>query len=185
MKSTFTLNFTAIFLCLFLFGRTFSIAAQDLPSVAKSQFKINVLLPGIVYEHGLSAKNTLYSEWSSGYGFTSNSFGRTWTFYPYINEQFRHYYNLEKRATKGKATAHNTGGFVAMSAVYNFRSISTNDVFIPANASITVAPVWGFQRTYKRNFNLDLNLGIGYNFDKNDSELVPVLNFTLGWVIGK
>jgi hypothetical protein len=30
-----------------------------------------------------------------------------------------------------------------------------------------------------------LNMGVGYNFDKNDSELVPVLNFTLGWVIGK
>lgn len=159
--------------------------AQEKPAVAKSQFKINVLLPGFVYEHGLSDKNTLYSELSSGYGYTSNGFGNNWTFYPYINKQFRHYYNLEKRAEKGKVTSHNSGGFVAMSAFYNFRSISTNDNFLPKNASITVAPVWGFQRTYKGNFNLDLNLGVGYDFDKNDSDLVPVLNFTLGWVIGK
>lgn len=159
--------------------------AQEKPAVAKSQFKINVLLPGFVYEHGLSDKNTLYSELSSGYGYTSNGFGKTWTFYPYINEQFRHYYNLEKRAEKGKITSHNSGGFVAMAAFYNFRSISTNDNFLPENASITLAPVWGFQRTYKGNFNLDMNLGVGYNFDKNDNELVPVLNFTLGWVIGK
>ncbi|TDE27564.1 hypothetical protein E0I61_14720 [Flavobacterium ranwuense] len=159
--------------------------AQEKPAVEKSQFKINVLLPGFVYEHGLGDKNTLYSELSSGYGYTSNSFGKTWTFYPYINEQFRHYYNLEKRAAKGKVTSHNSGGFVAMSAFYNFRSISTNDNFLPKNSSITVAPVWGFQRTYKGNFNLDLNMGVGYNFEKNDSGLVPVLNFTLGWVIGK
>jgi hypothetical protein len=45
--------------------------------------------------------------------------------------------------------------------------------------------VWGFQRTYKHKFNLDLNVGAGYGFSKNDSEFVPVLNFTLGWVIGK
>ena len=159
--------------------------AQAKPAVVKSQFKINVLLPGFVYEHGLSDKNTLYSELSSGYGYTSNGFGKNWTFYPYINEQFRHYYNLEKRAKKEKVTSHNSGGFVAMSAFYNFRSISTNDNFLSENASITIAPVWGFQRTYKGNFNLDLNLGIGYNFEKNDGGLVPVLNFTLGWVIGK
>ncbi|MDI5951088.1 hypothetical protein [Flavobacterium yafengii] len=159
--------------------------AQEKPAVEKSQFKINVLLPGFVYEHGLSDKNTLYSELSLGYGYTSNSFGKTWTFYPYINEQFRHYYNLEKRTEKGRVTSHNSGGFVAMAALYNFKSIYTNDNFLPKNASITVAPVWGFQRTYKGNFNLDLNMGVGYNFDKNDSELAVVLNFTLGWVIGE
>jgi hypothetical protein len=178
-------NSTAVITAVFILMTISHSNAQEKPTVQKSQFKINVLLPGFVYEHGLSDKNTLYSELSSGYGYTSNSFGNTWTFYPYINEQFRHYYNLEKRAGKGKVTSHNSGGFIAMSAFYNFRSISTNDTFLPDNASITIAPVWGFQRTYKRNFNLDLNLGIGYNFDKNDSELVPVLNFTLGWVIGK
>lgn len=162
-----------------------SIQAQETPSVEKNQFKINVLLPGFVYEHGLSEKNTLYSELSSGYGYTSNVFGETFTFYPYIHEQFRHYYNLEKRANKGKVTSHNSGGFVAMAAFYNFRSISTNKDFLETNSSITLAPVWGFQRTYKGNFNLDLNMGLGYNFKKNDSELVPLLNFTLGWVIGK
>lgn len=33
--------------------------AQEKTVVEKSQFKINVLLPGFVYEHGLSDKNTL------------------------------------------------------------------------------------------------------------------------------
>lgn len=160
--------------------------AQVKPSVEKNQFKINVLLPGAVFEYGLSDKNTLYSELSTGLGYRKNDFiGSGWSFYPSIGEQFRHYYNLEKRAKKGKVTSHNSGGFVAMAAYYNFKSISTNDSFSSSNSSFTIAPVWGFQRTYKHQFNLDLNLGAGYNISQNDNGFVPVLNFTLGWVIGK
>ena len=160
--------------------------AQDKPSVEKNQFKINALTPGIVYEHGFNAKNTLYSELSLGLGYQFSSYaGSTWSFYPLINEQFRHYYNLEKRAAKGKVTSHNSGGFVAMTATYVFKSITTNDSFSSSVPSLTVGPVWGFERTYKGNFNLGLNLGIGYNMDKYDNEFTPIANFTLGWVLGK
>lgn len=159
--------------------------AQNIPSVAKSQFKINVLLPGLVYEYGLSSKNTLYTEISSGYGYTSNMFGNTWSFYPYLDTQFRHYYNLDKRAANNKTTAHNTGSFVALMGVYNFESINSNKNFLPSQSSFTLAPAWGFQRTYNKNFNLDLSAGIGYNFQGSDSNVIPVINFTLGWVIVK
>jgi hypothetical protein len=160
--------------------------AQDKPAVEKNQFKINVLAPGFVYEHGLDAKNTLYSELSLGLGYRYNSFiGSTWEFYPIIIEQFRHYYNLEKRAAKGKVTAKNSGGYVAMTASYYFESIKTNDSFSPTIPSLTIGPVWGFERTYKRNFNLGLNMGVGYNIDKYNDDFVPIINFSLGWVIGK
>jgi hypothetical protein len=161
------------------------VQAQNAPSVEKNQFKINVLLPGFVYEYGINNKNTLYSELSAGFGYSSSGFGDNWNFYPYLQEQFRHYYNLEKRAAKGKVTSHNSGGFVAMATYYNFKSITTNDSYSSSNSSVVIAPVWGFQRTYKHKFNLDLNLGAGYGFSKNDSGFAPVLNFTLGWVIGK
>jgi hypothetical protein len=164
------------------------ISAQDeAPTVEKHQFKINPLLsPGLVYEHGFSAKNTLYSELSLVIGYRYNDFygESTWYFVPKINEQFRHYYNLDKRAAKGKRTANNSGNFVALQATYDFQSISTNKWFNEYCPSFTIAPVWGIQRTYKGKFNLDLNLGLGANFDKYDTELVPVANFSIGWVIG-
>jgi hypothetical protein len=160
-------------------------SAQEKPTVAKSQFKINVLLPGFVYEHGLSSKNTLYSEISSGYGYTSNTFGYTSRFYPFINTQIRHYYNLDKRVSKNKTIKKNTGSFVAFEASYHFKSINTNKNFLQSDASLIAGPVWGFQRTYNKNFNLDLNAGIAYNFKKADSNVIPIINFTLGWVIGK
>jgi opacity protein-like surface antigen len=164
-------------------------AQDDAPvSVAKNQFKINPLLsPGFVYEHGFSAKNTLYSELSFAIGYRHDGFYNesTWYFIPRINEQFRHYYNLEKRAAKGKRTANNSGNFVALYAQYDFQSISTNKLFNEYCPSFTLAPVWGIQRTYKGKFNIDLNMGAGVNIDQNDTEFALVANFTLGWVIGK
>ena len=168
---------------------TISIQAQDeaVTTVAKNQFKINFLFPGFVYEHGFDAKNTLYSEVGLGLGYRYDSYYGESNFYflPAINEQFRHYYNLEKRANKGKRTAYNSGNFIALSATYNFQSISTNEKYAEYCPSFTIAPVWGFQRTYKRKFNLELNLGAGVNFDKFDTEFAVIGNFTLGWVIGK
>ena len=161
------------------------VQAQETPSVEKHQFKINVLLPGFVYEYGLSDTNTLYSELSSGYSFSSNGNGKNWSFYPYIHEQFRHYYNLKRRASKNKVTSYNSGGYVSGAAYYYFKSIETNDSFLPSKSAFVIAPVWGFQRTYNHRFNLDLNIGAGYFFSSNNSNFTPVLNFTLGWVIGK
>ncbi|MBF4470900.1 hypothetical protein [Flavobacterium sp. HJJ] len=160
--------------------------SQDSPRVEKNQFKINLILPGVVYEHGFNDKNTLYSELSFGIGYSKSGFwGSTWSFYPTINEQFRHYYNLEKRAVKRKRTLGNSGNFYGLNAIYNFESINSNSDFSSSSPSFTVAPVWGFQRTYKHNFNLNLNGGVGYNIDKYNNEIVPVINFTIGWVIGK
>ncbi|CAC9976190.1 MULTISPECIES: hypothetical protein [Flavobacterium] len=156
-------------------------------SVSKNQFKVNVLFPGFVYEHGFTEKNTLYSEVSLGFGYRKSSYyyESTWSFYPMINEQFRHYYNLEKRADKGKRTAYNSGNFLALNATYNFKPISTNNNFGEYAPSFTLAPVWGLQRTYNGKLNLELHLGAGINVDKYNTEFAPVANFTLGWVIGK
>jgi hypothetical protein len=164
----------------------YSLSAQSSLSVEKKQFKVNVLLPGFVYEYGFTAKNTLHSEVSLGFGYRNNYYtGSSWEIYPSINEQFRHYYDLDKRALKGKRTAYNSGNFIALNVTYNLKSISTNNNFLENTSSFTIAPFWGFQRTYKRNFNLDFNAGIGYNLDKYDNEFIPVINLALGWVIGK
>lgn len=155
-------------------------------TVEKNQFKINVLFPGFVYEHGFSAKNTLYSEIALGVGYQYNSYHNDGNLFisPLISEQFRHYYNLEKRAAKGKRTAFNSGNYISGNAIYNFKSISSNNEYGNYEPSFTLAALWGLQRTYKGKFNLEFNIGPGVNFDKYDTEFVPVGNFTLGWVIG-
>lgn len=175
-----------LFLCVFIVNVIQ--AQEEAPvTIAKNQFKINLLSPGFVYEHGFDAKNTLYSEISLGVGYRYNSFYNESNVYflPLINEQFRHYYNLEKRVKKGKSIAHNSANFFALNALYNFQSISTNKNYRECVPSTTLAVLWGVQRTYKRKFNMEFNIGPGINMDKYNTEFVPVVNFTLGWVIGK
>ncbi|MDA6071806.1 DUF3575 domain-containing protein [Flavobacterium sp. AC] len=179
-------NYLFLFLSILFIN---AVQAQDEAAIAveKHQFKINMLLPGFAYEYGFDSKNTLYSELSIGAGYSYNGFYDESNFYifPMINEQFRHYYNLEKRAQKGKRTARNSGNYLALNALYNFKSISSNEKYRELDPSFTIAVLWGLQRTYKGRFNLDFNIGPGINFDKYDTEFSPVANFTLGWVIGK
>jgi hypothetical protein len=43
-----------------------------------------------------------------------------------------------------------------------------------------------FKKTYKSGINLGANTGLGYNFSSNlVHQVVPILNFTVAWVILK
>jgi len=176
-------NYLFVILFAFLINASYG-QDEAATAVQKNQFKVNMFLPGFVWEHGFDAKNTLYSEASLGLGFSTNSDDSNFAFYPQIVEQFRHYYNLEKRAAKGKRTAFNSGNYLGLLAAYNFESISTNDDYRESVPSFTVGALWGLQRTYKRKFNLEFSAGPGVNFDKYDTEFVPIINFSIGWVIG-
>ncbi|MFH7018798.1 hypothetical protein [Flavobacterium sp. FlaQc-47] len=182
------MNKNYLFLILsFLLINSIQAQDEDPAAVVKNQFKINLLSPGFVYEHGFDSKNTLYSELNLGVGYVHSDYydETSWYILPVINEQFRHYYNLEKRAEKGKRTARNSGNFVAGSVYYNFKSFNTYERYGNYDPSLTLAALWGFQRTYKGRFNLEVHLGPGVNFDKYDTEFVLISNLTLGWVIGK
>ncbi|OXA93990.1 hypothetical protein [Flavobacterium hercynium] len=168
----------------FIFSLSINFYAQEIPKVEKNQFKINVLFPGFVYEHGFTTKNTLHSEFYLGFGYSNNSEkGENWPLFPTISEQFRHYYNLTKRADKGKKTRYNSGNFVALNATYYFPSFLINEN--EYTSSFLLGPVWGLQRTYKGAFNIGLNGGIGYSITSGDNKIIPIANFTLGWVLGK
>jgi hypothetical protein len=176
--------------CVFLINllAIVNLCAQQNPSVEKKLFKINLLAPGIAYEIGLDSRNTLNSEFDVGFGYRFDSkIGKGWYFFPAIEEQFRHYYNLEKRKSKDKSTKGNSGNYVGALANYTFKSLTTNENLGYYNPSFTLGAVWGLQRTYKHNFNINLNLGLGHVFQKNvkSDPVAPIVNFSLGWVIGK
>lgn len=177
------------YLLLLLLIAVTTVHAQDEApvSVVKNQFKINMLFPGFVYEHGFSEKNTLYSEVALGLGYSySDYYGESNILIaPLITEQFRHYYNLQKRANKGKRTERNSGNYLALNASYYFKPISGKSEHYSYVPSTAVAVLWGLQRTYKGRFNLEFSVGPGVQFDKYRTEFLPAGNFTLGWVIGK
>ena len=108
-----------------------------------------------------------------------------------MSSQFRHYYNLEKRNLKGKNIDGNSGNYIAPIASYYFRPVNVSTNFVSTSDALTLVAVWGLQRTYKSGLNINPNTGLGYNFSKDRSSyllstnIIPVINFTLGWVLLK
>jgi hypothetical protein len=160
-------------------------AQEKTTAVEKNQFKINILSPGVTYEAGIGKNATLCTDanLSIGVSYNSNS-GRKWLYSPYIGEQYRYYYNLDKRNSNGKNVKNNSGNFISLSGSYYFKPIG-NSEFVSVYDGFTIAPTWGLQRTYTNGININLVTGAGYNLGTNNrvAGFVPVINFTLGWVI--
>jgi hypothetical protein len=170
-------------LCLCLFVMM-NLNAQE-KKVKSNLFKIIILSPGLNFEKGIGKKSTISSDIGSSVGFHSNNSGTEWLISPYVKEQYRLYYNLENREQKGKNISNNSGNFVAFSASYYFNPIG-NSNYVSVYDGLTLAPVWGLQRTYNSGLNFTVNTGVGYNISRNNNnKIVPVLNFSLGWIIGK
>jgi hypothetical protein len=172
---------------IFVFGFMFLIFftnAQEVSVVKHGLFKVNFLNPGLVYEYGLSNNTSLYSELSLGFFYQySQNFGSSSAFNLIINEQFRYYYNFEKRNYKNKRTTKNSANYLAFTASNSFKPFFLNNTerFYFVNR-VEVGPVWGLQRTYKGNFNLDLNFGVGATiYQNNNYPIVPIINFSMGW----
>jgi hypothetical protein len=150
-------------------------------------FKINVLSPGITYEMALSGNTTLSSDLNISIGFSSNNnTGNHLLATPYLREQYRYYYNIENRNSKDKNIKNNSANFIALNGSYYLKPIG-NSEYVSVYDGFTVAPIWGLQRTYVSGLNIGLIAGPGYNFGTNErtAGFVPIINFTLGWVIGK
>lgn len=161
------------------------INAQQSKTVTESLFKINILTPGLTYEKGLTNNTTLCLDGNLSVGFAVHNNETVVLATPFVRSQYRYYYNLEKRVSKGKSISNNSGGFLALNLSYYFKPSGTN-VYVSNYDGFTAGGVWGFQKTYKSGVNLSANAGLGYNLSDNlTNKVVPLLNFTIGWVIGK
>lgn len=176
-------NYKLFFFNIFLICNT--IFAQVDSSVSNKIFKVNILSPGFSFENGLNKNTTFSIETNLSWGIVSNSNETKVLLSPYIKSQYRYYYNLNNRVLKGKDIFNNSGGFLAVSTSYYFEPFGNNKKYISTYDGITSGFVWGFQKTYKSGINLVSNAGLGYNFSSNSkNHIVPLISFTLGWVIG-
>ena len=143
--------------CLFSF---FSVNAQDQPAVEDGLLSINILTPGLEYEHGLTNSSTLDLRAGTGFAYRKSSFfGESFGIYPIFNVQYRHYYNLAKRLEKGKSIDYNSANYVALSGVVQSGKPVIGDMEYNENFFGIIGPVWGLQRYYGSGFKLDLKFG--------------------------
>lgn len=150
--------------------------AQDTTSVAKplqSLNKIKIALLGAFYEHEylLSSTTTIYGGIGigSGLSYSYNSWeGNKWAFSmsPTAYVGLRNYYNLEKRAKKGRETRNNAANFFGLEVGGSTNAIIEKNTH--EKGGIGLNAFWGIQRSLGKNFNFDLQLGpsVVTDFDK-------------------
>lgn len=159
----------------------FLVSAQDKKNTKENLFKVNILTPGFSFEKGVSMNSTFCLDTNISLGLTVHNNTTTVLKSPFIRGQYRYYYNLEKRVSKGKDISNNSGCFIAVSTSYYCKPIG-NDLYISNYDGFTLGGIWGFQKSYKSGINLSDNTGIGYNLSNNQShKILPILNFTVGY----
>jgi len=135
-----------------------------IPTVVEDQiFKIEILSPGFVYEKGLNDNSTIYAGLHANFGVSvtdGNNFDVYSNFYPTLEIQYRHYYNLDKRKSKFKNFTNNSGQYVA--AKFEAYTILKSTAEVQRYNRAGVGGVWGFQKNGKPiTFNFEIGLGLG------------------------
>ena len=175
-------NYIAILLlCAF-----FSASAQTTKNVENHQFSINILLPGVVYEAGLTKNSTIASEVTFGFTIQESDFGANgYGIYPIGRLQYRNYYNLERRLAKNKRIQGNSGNYVAPTIALQSGNALVGDLDFNSNFFAAVGAVYGIQRTAPKGFQFRLEAGPAYTFDEFDGGFGLFLAAKIGWTLGK
>lgn len=133
-------------------------------SVEKSIFGIQTGILGawVHNEFKLSNEISLRSEIGFDYGFNDNGYSQTSVLIPSIRLEPRWYYNLEKRAKKGRKIFNNSGNFLALNMTYNpdWFYISNKDN-LNIISTLAFVPKWGIKRTIGNHFTYEAGFGIG------------------------
>lgn len=178
--------------------------SQDSPAPGLTRVtRVTFLAPGLSHERPLARRQSLYlyphfsvsAGWGSTFGFRADAD-------PALAVHYRHYYNLDRRAAKGKSTGRNSGNYLAAlyDVTYTTARVLSDQITEEHRRPVHVlAAVWGLQRNGRKRFCLDLNLGGGYFFAKgtdwydpqqrwvsvNSSGPFLYTNISLGFWLGK
>lgn len=167
-------------LAIFLLQPVFAQDNQQEPSVEKSLFNIQTGLVGawVSYEARLSNRWALRTEvgldlwYYETYQLTKKDEGVLLT--PSINIEPRWYYNLNKRADKGKHIENNSANFLTVAFRYYpdlFIIGGPDNLYVPDQ--ISIIPKWGIRRAIaKSNFNYELGIGVGPIFYFKEESVV-------------
>ncbi len=160
----------------------------DPPSVT-SVFKLNFLMPGVSYEQKMASYQAIYfSVYMDALILSANETSTDQAhvyFTPTFNAEFRNYYNINKRERKGLRTAMNSANYIAPLYIGKYSQLSD---FEPRDWLSQMGVVWGIQRNAPKGFSLDLNMGMVYTFNAQNSwyyaPISPIIQLTLGFWMG-
>jgi len=185
-KNTLEMKRITLFILMALSVTFFAFGQSEEAKVEKSLLSVYFIPLKITYEQGLGKSNTLEigggldgATWIENSGNLDQiKFGIV----PFAETTFRNYYNFEKRQSKGKRIAMNSGNYWGIHARYNFEAIA-GDTDDQEFRSFFIAPVWGFQRNYNSQFSLGMDFGLGAGFNSDGAYFSPLIRLKLGFVL--
>ncbi len=185
MKHLFLLVIFLIQLCAGI-GNTF---AQESAAVSRrSSVKLSVVYPSLLYsyENKLTDKSTYEIQGGVMGGlvfrkYLADARETQFIFHPTIDFGYKTYYNIKKRAEKGKDTSDNSANFFGISLMniigeYRVGFLKhegkkyKGDVFT-SGYNLGIVPKWGMNRKLNRNFDFSLQIGPALTTDFADMEL--------------
>jgi hypothetical protein len=177
----------SIALCFFAFVSSAQFTLQDDASTTKSVTNLSIFSPAITHEIAVGKRQTIFlsGELEIIARYERNSMNNQYKSYyglqPQLTADFRHYYNFEKRLTKGKNINNNSGNYLALRTMYTFDPVVNKDQFTSYNNGLILGGVWGIQRVYNSGIYLGLSLGAGILFGTQKFETAGVGKFQLGF----
>ena len=181
---------------------TLSSFAQETASVEDKlhQLTLSVIVPSLQYsfEKKLTDKSVMaikagitMGEGYSSTGFVENNFPDAYflnesiiMISPMVDFGYKNYYNLQRRADKGKNVSNNSGNYFGVSLIgflkgYSFHTIKRDyyqiekeevekDKYFDNQIGVNLVPKWGINRYLGNKFSYYLDLGpsVGTDFEK-------------------
>ena len=153
-------------------------------NLERHQVTFNLFGPGISYELGLfknvsvsTSFNPALAYYQEGY-----TYGFAW------HTRLRYYLNFKNRLDVNKNVTGNSGDYISAARSIFFGPLQlTNNLNGPDDFAIAFyGAVYGVQRTNRKGFNVNAELGFGYyDGDGVANGYGPLVNFTFGWVATK
>jgi len=154
-------------------------AQEEQQEFTENVLRINFLSPGVEYEYAITNTSTFSGGLGVAYGgsypdLSGNGSGFRYLFTPFLDLQYKHFYNFEKRLAKNNNTSHNSGNFISARFYTRGETIESN-FDRTSNYDFAVGPTWGLQRSYGK-FHLLFDVGSIYYFDtKGNGNWFPIM----------
>jgi hypothetical protein len=146
----------SLFLVVFILLGTIAESQQEIDVIrTESVFRLLLLSPALEYEFPVSKKSVVAISVGIRPGTPHQNMynpmigGSNFHVTPFTEAQYKYFYNLEKRNSKGKNIQQNTGNFYSVRFLARGPSIAEFSEFRLRQASFDfmISPTWGLQRT--------------------------------------
>ena len=153
-------------------------------NLERHQLKFNLFGPGISYELGLFKNVTASTSFNPALAYYQEgyTFGYAW------HTRLKYYHNFQRRLDMQKNVTGNSADYLSAARSVFFGPLQiSNNLNAPDDFAIAFyGGVYGIQRTYRKGFNFNAELGVGRYFgDGLPGGYGAFFNFTFGWVATK